>query len=204
VQGLLDLLEASGDARWLRHALEVQQAQDEHFGHPHGGWFTTAADAETLLARARPDHDGAEPSGNSVGARNLVRLAVLTGEDRFRVQAEATVRAFGDKLRTFPAGLSEMLLAVEALHVSWREVVLVAAEGKASELDGFLRAIEALPAYHTSVLAVTEGPQQDALARLVPSLRERTSRGSVTAYVCQHGTCGLPVSDVAGLADQLR
>ena len=39
-----------------------------------GGFFYTSNDHEKLFARAKDQYDGAQPSGNSVAARNLVRL----------------------------------------------------------------------------------------------------------------------------------
>lgn len=56
-----------------------------------GGYFNTTGEDESVLLRVKEDHDGAEPSGNSVSAINLVRLATMfTGvrSDRYRQNAE--------------------------------------------------------------------------------------------------------------------
>ncbi len=45
-----------------------------------GGFFYTADDHESLLARPKDPYDNALPSGNSVAIRNLVALAAVTGE----------------------------------------------------------------------------------------------------------------------------
>ena len=45
-----------------------------------GGFFSTADDHESLLARPKDPFDDALPSGNSVAIRNLVALAAATGE----------------------------------------------------------------------------------------------------------------------------
>ena len=39
------------------------------------GLYMTADDSEKLLIRSKPIYDGAIPSGNSVAAMNLLRLA---------------------------------------------------------------------------------------------------------------------------------
>ena len=49
-----------------------------------GGWFTTADDHERLIAREKPTHDGAEPSGASVALLNALRLAAFTADARWR------------------------------------------------------------------------------------------------------------------------
>ena len=48
-----------------------------------GGYFNTPGEDPSVLLRVKEDHDGAEPSGNSVAAINLFRLASFFGEDQF-------------------------------------------------------------------------------------------------------------------------
>lgn len=66
--------------------------QDELFlDREGGGYFNTAGEDPSVLLRVKEDHDGAEPSGNSVSAINLARLASLVGgskSDRYRQNAE--------------------------------------------------------------------------------------------------------------------
>lgn len=47
-----------------------------------GGYYNTQGEDPSVLLRSKEDHDGAEPSGNSVSAINLVRLASLVSGDR--------------------------------------------------------------------------------------------------------------------------
>ena len=42
-----------------------------------GGYFNNTGEDSSVLLRVKEDHDGAEPSGNSVSALNLIRLASL-------------------------------------------------------------------------------------------------------------------------------
>lgn len=45
-----------------------------------GGYFNNTGEDSSVLLRVKEDHDGAEPSGNSVSAINLIRLAsVVSG-----------------------------------------------------------------------------------------------------------------------------
>ncbi|HEX8908347.1 MAG TPA: thioredoxin domain-containing protein, partial [Anaeromyxobacteraceae bacterium] len=80
VQGLLDLHEATFDPDWLREALALADATERLFADPRGGWFVTGHDQEKLLAREKPTHDGAEPSGASVALLNAVRLEAFTAD----------------------------------------------------------------------------------------------------------------------------
>lgn len=56
-----------------------------------GGYFNTAGEDPSVLLRVKEDHDGAEPSGNSVSVINLVRLAsIVSGSksDSYKQNAE--------------------------------------------------------------------------------------------------------------------
>ncbi len=63
--GLLDLYETTGAIRWLSTAIQLDQTLWEEFeDRGAGGFFMTAGDHESLLAREKPASDGAEPAGN--------------------------------------------------------------------------------------------------------------------------------------------
>ena len=57
------------------------RTQAKWFGdEKRGGFYSTAHDAEKLFARGKDSYDGAQPSGNGIAARNLLRLATLTAD----------------------------------------------------------------------------------------------------------------------------
>lgn len=86
----------------------------------------TSSDHELLIAREKLAYDGAEPSGNSVEALNLLRLSELTTDDRYRQRADRTLQAFGDRLAQAPAALSELLLAADFRLDTPKQMVIVA------------------------------------------------------------------------------
>ena len=79
----------------------------------HGGFFFTATDHESLLARAKDPFDGALPGGNSVAIRVLVDLARATGDSRYLDQAGKALDAFSASLSRNPAGSPLMLVALD-------------------------------------------------------------------------------------------
>jgi hypothetical protein len=79
-----------------------------------GGFFFTAADHETLFVRTKDQFDGAQPAGNSVAARNLLRLFQRTGDGRYRELAEKALRTFAPSLEQNPAGLSAMAAVLDS------------------------------------------------------------------------------------------
>ena len=59
-----------------------------------GGFFYTAGDHETLLARVKDPFDNALPGANSLAIRALVGLGVATGEARYLDEAGRALDAF--------------------------------------------------------------------------------------------------------------
>lgn len=201
VQALLDVHEMTQDLHWLQKAIHWQTEQDRLFLAAEGGYLSTAVDAETVLVRARPDHDGAEPSGNSLSAMNLVRLAALTGNPQWEQRLVQHLQAFEPTLQTRPGAMTEFLLAVEAYDKT-QTAVLVGQNP--SEWQGFL--LETLRAWHPHVLplAVTERELPEWI-EIAPLLEGKIAQnGQTTAYVCREGNCELPTTDVAVFSQLLR
>lgn len=58
-------------------------AQDDLFlDRDGGGYFNNPGEDPSVLLRVKEDHDGAEPSGNSVSAFNLIRLSSMVAGGR--------------------------------------------------------------------------------------------------------------------------
>jgi uncharacterized protein YyaL (SSP411 family) len=113
VHGLLNLYAATADKKWLAEAQTLTELMIRFHGDAKaGGYYFTANDHEKLFARAKDQFDGAMPSGNSAAARNLVRLWRATGQPRYRDEAEKTLRAFADSLKTQTSGLCTMAEAL--------------------------------------------------------------------------------------------
>ena len=203
IAGLLDLFETTGEPRWLREAMALDEVLEGSFEDPEGGGFFLVGEGhEPLLAREKPASDGAEPSGNSVHALNLLRLYALTTDDGYRRRAERTLTAFAPSLSSSPAALPEMLLAVEFHHDMPKEIVIVTPSLKEAEpLLARLRRTF-LP---NRVLAVVEASDVEERADIVPLVRGKLALGGqATAYVCEQQVCKRPTSDPEVFAQQIQ
>jgi uncharacterized protein YyaL (SSP411 family) len=205
VAGLLDLFEATAEQRWLDAALALQKQQDAHFSDdPSGGYFHTADDAEALLARAKDAYDGAEPSGNSIAALNLLRLAELTSDAAWARRADGLFTAFAQRIERSGLALPAMLSALDFRVDRTVEVVIAAPDGfpaAAAALEGVLRRTW-LP---NRVQIVGAAQSLAPLVPLVPVLEAKSAAGKrARAFVCEQGRCELPTSDPAVFARQLR
>ena len=118
VHGLLALhramesgAEGSRDrSRWLDAAVELTLEQIERLGDPQGGFFA-AGESRDVLFRSKDIFDGAMPSGNAMAALNLLELAELTGDPRFRSEARATLQAFAPVVESHPDAVRMLALA---------------------------------------------------------------------------------------------
>jgi uncharacterized protein YyaL (SSP411 family) len=116
IDGLLALHRATGDNRWLDESDKLQTEQNRLFADTkHGGFFFTANDHESLLARAKEITDGAEPSGNSVAACNLVYLAAARKNPAYRAQAKGTVESATMLWTLAPGSMPRLALAAGEL-----------------------------------------------------------------------------------------
>ena len=200
IQGALDLLEATGEVRWLDAALELYAVLDAHFADAErGGFFRTPDDGEALLFREKPAYDGAEPAGNSQLAVALLRLAGITGEARFRGAAAGIVRSAGGLLRRAPHAAPKLLCAVDHLSEEGELVVIVTPDA-APPTD----MLAALGPVYAPTATVLFGSADGALAARVPAFEQRTATGGrPTAYVCVGTRCDLPTDDPAAVAARL-
>jgi uncharacterized protein YyaL (SSP411 family) len=172
--GLLDLLAVDPDPRWLAAVLERQARLDRDFAAPGGGYFHTPPEVEAPLGRRVPAEEDGLPSPNAVAARNLVRLAALTGDPAYQERARRL--APPPPPHVVIVGPSPRALVDRALYFAPPErMVLVAGEAELA-----------------------------ALARLAPALADKTAQGGrATAYVCVETRCGAPATDPQELGAQL-
>ncbi len=113
VHGLLCLHDVTGDKRWLEEAKTLTDTMIKYYADAKAGaFFYTSSDHEKLFARAKDQYDGAQPSANSIAARNLVRLWVKTGDDKYKEQAEKTFKAMAATMKSNPTRLTTMLDAL--------------------------------------------------------------------------------------------
>jgi uncharacterized protein YyaL (SSP411 family) len=194
--GVLDLYEATLDPRHLDFALRLAETMRARFHDPEHGGFWQAAGAPDLILRVKEDYDGAEPSGNSVAALSLLRLAEMTGREDLRAVADDTLRLFAQRLRRLPEALPALLAALD-FRLAERPRVIIAAGDDAAGRAALLAAAHRVFAPNKVLLA--NQPPADPFAGTLPA-----RNGRATAYVCVGTTCRAPIQDPAELVEALR
>jgi uncharacterized protein YyaL (SSP411 family) len=88
-------------------------------------FYDTPTDHETLITRPRDVYDNAAPSGTSVAADVLLRLALLLDRDDYRVRAETVLEGLSGGMEKLPSAFGRLLAALD-FHLSRpKEVALV-------------------------------------------------------------------------------
>jgi uncharacterized protein YyaL (SSP411 family) len=203
IEGLLALYEASFDLRWFEEALALAETMIAQFWDAEsGGFFFTSADHETLIARTKDFYDNATPSGNSAAAIALLRLSLLTGEDRYRVMAEAILRLMKPLMMRAPAAFGHLLSALDLFLSSPYEIAIVGAP----EAEETRAMIDVIFKRYLPNKVVAFAPEADSGASREIKLLEGRGRidGRTAAYVCRNFYCESPQTRVEGLADALR
>ena len=206
IAALLDLFEATSDPQWLNRAIELDEVLRTQFEDRHnGGYFMTADDHESLLAREKPVTDDAVPSGNSIQVMNLFRLAEFTTNETYRKRAEKALKSCSGALSSDPLAVSELLLAVDYYLDTPKEVIIVTPTGSNGAASPLLSTFRGQFLPNRIVVVVPEGDAQMALAKLMPLVVEKQAlQGKATAYVCENKRCRLPTSDPKVFIEQLR
>jgi uncharacterized protein YyaL (SSP411 family) len=187
--GLYELHVATGELRWLHEARRLALRAVELFGdEERGGFFVTPADGERLVARQKSFDDNPTPSGSSMLAFVLLRLARIWGDGELEREAVGALRLVRDLLPRAPQAFGWALCALD-LHLSPpRELAVLG--GPDSEV-----ARAALHGFEPNAV-VAFGPADD-----VPLLLGKTLvDGRPAVYVCERFACRAPVTDPAGLA----
>jgi uncharacterized protein len=184
LEALLTLYEATFDPRWFGEARALADTIIERFGDgERGGFFSTARDHETLIARRKELEDTPIPAGGSAAAFGLLRLARLTGEAGYEEAALGQIRLVHELAPMHPYAFGHMLQAIDFVVADVREVALVGDDR--GPLEQVVR--EAFRPH----LVLAGGPADG-----VPLLEGRSEvDGHAAAYVCEHFTCQRPVTE---------
>jgi len=193
--GLVELYRASGEIRYLSESRRLADLMiTEFWDDETGGFYFTSKDHEELIVRNKDFYDNATPSGNSVAADVLLRLAKYYGDERYERFATMVLRLVASQARRYSQGFGRALAVAEFNVSATREVVVIGEKGNDLErvvLSQFLPDVTA---------AVAGGASSE-----LPLLEGRSMLdGKPTAYVCENFVCRRPVTTEVELIEQLK
>ncbi len=152
----------------------------------------------------KEDHDGAEPTGNSIAALNLLRLAQMTDNNDWQQKGAQTIATFAERLQQYPSIMPQMLAALDFQLDKPKQIIIAGAPG-AADTQKMLREIHRRYLPNKIILLADGGEGQKQLSKYLPFVASVSMQnGKATAYVCENYVCKLPTADVAVMAGLLK
>jgi uncharacterized protein len=192
VHGLYELHVGTGELRFIEEANRLTRLAVELFGdEERGGFFLTPLHGEELIARQKSFDDHPTPSGNSMLAFDLLRLARIYGDGELERRAVGVFRLIRGAVTRAPQAFGHALSALDLHFSPPRELAIVGAV----ESDVARAALE--PFEPNTVVAV--GPAEDVPLLAGKSLVD----GRPAVYLCENFACQAPVTDAGNLSERL-
>ena len=198
----LDAWEATGDGGWLDWALRIAERVWSDYADDDGGLFDLASGTpgEGLVpTRAKSVQDAPTPSGNGTAAIVASRLHVITGDSRWRMRAEALVRAFAGRAAELGFYAAAYLMAADWTLNPETHFVIVGRRPDAEAERMHQRALAAFaPRRVVHRVSSTAGPLPPAVAGMIES-----AHGAARAFLCRGATCSAPAATDAEWVETL-
>lgn len=196
----LTLYEITGTTTYLARARAWADRLENFRDQKDGGYFQRAAPHEaSALPPLRPLEDKQTPAGNAAAADLLAKLYYLTGEERYRVQAEGAIRLGFGRAQQSPLRHGAFLVTADTLLQGIQIVIVGRRDREATQ--SMLRRIwrTSVPGRITRTILPGE-----TLPIGHPAYGKQQIRSRPTAYVCKGTVCSLPTTNPAELETTLK
>jgi uncharacterized protein YyaL (SSP411 family) len=205
IDGLVEAACTLSEDRYLEAAVELADVMIAEFSDEQsGGFFYTPTNHEALIARNKEYHDGSTPSGNNMALYALLKLAAATGRKEFETAAVRGLECLSGLLHQSPMACGQALLALDVYLGPMRTFVL-ALGNDPGENAAAVRAVH-LPFLPNKLVVCGSTVAKQAASPWDRSLLagKTATEGQPTLYVCEQGSCGLPVVGLAAIQSQVR
>ncbi len=202
IDSFVTLYEVSGEIEWLENAKTLADRMIEQFWDEEAGaFFFTAKNHEQLIVRSKEWLDNATPSGNSVAALGLLRLALLMSTEDYRRRATTVLRLMADQIRRYPSAFGFALTALDFYLSSPLEIAVVGITGNPARQELWQELwAKYLP---NRIIAPCIGDFERSSASLPLLIGRNTLADRATAFVCYEQACQAPATSAAELRLQL-
>ena len=196
----LELYQATFEVKYLQDAADLMEQILMRFGRVAGGFYLTPLDGEALLFRPFDQFDGAMPSGNSVAALCLVRLAALSGEERWQKAAAEQLESYSELFSRQPSVASFALLALQQQSLPSQQLLVAAPDHAAAQKISR----DWGQYFHPQTTIVAKTPDLAAdLAQIAPYTVNYPVTNQPSFYLCQNYSCVAPVASLSAVLAQL-
>lgn len=203
IHGLLSLFEVDGDAGWLAWSMQMVKILEEEFKSQEGAFHTTDGMSQSLLIKRCEFIDGSLPSGNAVHCENLLRLYLITKDERYLIQAEDILRALKGFVDGFNPSYGYHLTALQFyLSSKAADIVIALNEDEDYKTEIHCVLAECFFPYKT---IIWRREDDEHLFELLPFVRRQKSiNQKTTVYICQSGSCVYPLTELSEIIKAIK
>ena len=194
IEAYLSLFELSGAMKWLQKARDLTRYCDQHFSTPENDlYFYTEQNQNQLIRRSIEVADNVISSSNSIMMKNLIKLQKFYFEESYGIRAQNMLLRVRPELRNQGQGYANWLHGILYTQLPFYEIALVGpdAETKAKNMGQNF----------TPNSVLVWGSKEEGLQ--LSLLKNRWTNDQTLIYVCQQGSCKLPVQETKEALAQL-
>jgi len=124
--GLIELHQATLKEIYINKAVEIAEEMIKLFwDEKEGGFYYTNKENQELFLRQKDTADSAIPAGNSIAGYNLLRLAQLTDNMRYRSITETLIEALSKDIYNNPVNHIFLLFSYKYLQEPFKEIKII-------------------------------------------------------------------------------
>ena len=193
IEAFISLYEATFDEKWIYAAKKLADYVLSHFNDSDSQMFFYTSDIDDPLITRKIDFsDNVTPSSNSSFAIGLIKLSKFFFEEGYEELASKLINSIKQSALKNPSFHAYWLTAAMYLAYPYYEVGII---GDESFDKRNLLVKEYFP--NIVMFGSREGGSLDVL-------KERFVKGKTLIYICENGTCQLPVEEVGKAVVHLK
>ena len=191
IQACISLFEVSGDDRWLKETGLLTNYAFQHFYDEERGLFYFSEKEKNggVVTNHFQNEDNVIPAANSVMANNLYKLYLLQGKPAYKNDVLQMFQNIISQFSKYPMAFANWGSCMLKMVKPFYEVALIGRDA-----DNFLKELQS--EFRPNILWATSKTDSE-----IPILQGRYSKDKTLIYVCQEGTCKLPVGTVKKAVD---
>lgn len=193
IEGYTALYEVTFEEKWLKMAKSLADyCLEHHYDAESKLFYFTQKEDDFIIRRTLETADNVIPASNSIMAKNLFRLSHFYPLERYGALALQMLMNIQDHFSTNAQSHANWLQLVLLVNLPFYEVAIVGPEynDKASQMVK----------HYLPDTVFAAAPKESQLALLA----DRFIEGKTPIYICEKGTCQLPVEEVSVALAQLH
>jgi uncharacterized protein len=193
ISAFISLYENTFDEKWIERAKKLTDTCFEQFFDSKSGMFFFSASAEEqLISKTLEVRDNVMPASNSVMAKNLFWLGTFYFDEKYIDTSLQMLKNVLPEIEHYPPGCSNWLdLAMHFTHPFY-EVVVVGenAISLKTQMSNY---------YIPNVLFAGSSEEKNT-----PLTVKRFVKNKTNVYVCEKGSCQLPLEDITEVINTIQ